>query len=100
MFDFLSEEKRNIIINHPELGKPYFSGGITKKLFIDNLHAFASQIGITAEEIERIKKVIEGISAPEFKELIQRLFHEAGFEEKQGTERKYIKIEPILTTSN
>ena len=80
MFDFLTEEKRNFIINHPEIGKPYFSGRINKKLFIDNLRAFASQIGITPEEIERIKKVIEGISSPEFQDLIERLFYETGFE--------------------
>ena len=41
MFDFLSEGERNIIINHPEIGKPYFSGSLTKERFIDNLRAFS-----------------------------------------------------------
>ena len=72
MFDFLTEEKRNAILSHFQL-KPYFSGKMTKERFIDNLRAFASSLQITDEEIDRIKKCVEGISSPEFQRIIERI---------------------------
>lgn len=44
MFDFLSAEKRNVITEHSELGKPFFAGQIDKKVFIENLRAFARDL--------------------------------------------------------
>lgn len=42
--DFLPESKKKIIIEHPQLGKSFFSREIDKKEFIKNLRAFARDL--------------------------------------------------------
>ena len=90
MFDFLNPKKRNILLEHPELGKPLLAGEIDKVTFIQNLRAFYADLcskglpeekRFTKEEIERIIREVEGKDTnQELKILAQRLFNEAGFE--------------------
>lgn len=97
MFDFLTPEKKNIILNHPELGKPYFAHPrqIDERLFIENLLAFQStlcnpelpdRVRFNEIEIHRIILELQGIkqatpsNSNELKILAQRILNEAGFE--------------------
>ena len=88
MFDFLAEGKRQILINHPSLGK-ILSSPETIDQFCANLHAFErdlcspereERIRFTDSEIERIEKYARSVFSDELKDLSHRIFSEAGFE--------------------
>ena len=44
MFEFLPDTKRGILVNHNSLGKPFFSGAMTKHQLIQNIRAFATEL--------------------------------------------------------
>ena len=93
MFDFLNENKRQFLLNHPVLGRISSSPQAISS-FIDNLSAFESDLCsplskdgqkpkemiFTKNEIERIKSYIQKVFSKEILELSNKIFHHAGFE--------------------
>lgn len=73
MFEFLPNEKREIILRHPELGGAFFSRQIDKNTFLDNLKEFTPSLcyrrlgpkeRFTPQEINRITKEIKDYPKP------------------------------------
>ena len=95
MFDFLSEPKRKIIINHRSLGRVLKSSNDIAT-FIGNLDAFKAELCsetergankekdliFREEEIERIERYAKSFyeNLAEMKKLSKRILTEAGFE--------------------
>ena len=93
MFDFLNENKRQILLHHPVLGRISPSQQAISS-FIDNLSAFepdlcspSSENGqkpkemiFTKDEIERLKIYARNMFSQDMIRLDKRIFAESGFE--------------------